>query len=146
MGKAEPDIYAGGLNTSQRKVGLRLSDAAESKYFDMIKAWGGWGLFQELLNVLHEIAVRRGVDVSNVAARWVLERPETGVVIVGKQGFAPSPAKLLQIRIPTRSHIAYPLHNQNPHIRLPRARRHRNRGCRCKKSGPRDVRADWGLR
>lgn len=49
----------------------------------MIKAWGGWALFQELLAVLRGIADKRGVDVSNVAARWVLERPETGVVIVG---------------------------------------------------------------
>ena len=50
----------------------------------MIRAWGGWHLFQELLAVLKEIATRRGVDVSNVAARWVLEKPETGVVIVGE--------------------------------------------------------------
>ncbi len=50
----------------------------------MIRAWGGWELFQELLAVLKEIATRREVDVSNVAARWVLDRPETGVVIVGE--------------------------------------------------------------
>lgn len=59
--------------------------SAKVQYYDMIRAWGGWELLQQLLVVLKEIAGRRGVDVSNVAARWVLERPETGVVIVGKQ-------------------------------------------------------------
>ena len=52
----------------------------------MIRAWGGWELFQELLAVLKDIAGKRGVDVSSVAARWVLEQPETGVVIVGGLG------------------------------------------------------------
>ncbi len=77
----------------------------------MIKAWGGWELFQGLLTVLEEIAKRRGVDVSNVAARWVLERPETGVVIVGKHEpwreelIARSCASNLGSRLGVTSHI-----------------------------------------
>ena len=50
----------------------------------MIRAWGGWTLFQELLKVLQTIATKHHVDVSNVAARWVLDQPETGAVIVGE--------------------------------------------------------------
>jgi len=50
----------------------------------MILAWGDWQLFQELLHVLRAIADKYNVDVSNVSARWVLDQPATGVVIVGK--------------------------------------------------------------
>ena len=56
----------------------------QSQYLDMIKAWGGWTLFQRLLLVLQGIAEQYGVSVSNVAARWVLDQPETGVVIIGE--------------------------------------------------------------
>ncbi|ORY35585.1 NADP-dependent oxidoreductase domain-containing protein [Naematelia encephala] len=73
VGKPEPSIYAGDLNTSQRK------------YYDMIRAWGGWDLFQSLLRVLQTIGDKYHVDVSNIAARWILDRPETGVVIIGSR-------------------------------------------------------------
>lgn len=40
-------------------------------------------MFQELLQVLSTIATRRGVSISNVATRWVLDFPYVGAVIVG---------------------------------------------------------------
>ncbi|KAI8197638.1 Aldo-keto reductase YhdN [Colletotrichum sp. SAR 10_65] len=55
LGKDEPDLYAETITPSQRK------------YYAMIKSWGGWELFQELL----------------LAIRWVLDFPYVGAVIVG---------------------------------------------------------------
>ncbi|KAJ7149572.1 Aldo keto reductase [Mycena filopes] len=73
IGEPEPDPYSGSLNPSQRK------------YLDMIlKAWGNWALFQELLLVLRGISERHdGVSISNVATRWVLDQPAVGAVIIG---------------------------------------------------------------
>lgn len=49
----------------------------------MIMAWGGWALFQELLEVLSSIGKKHSVSISNVATRWVLDFPYVGAVIVG---------------------------------------------------------------
>jgi aryl-alcohol dehydrogenase-like predicted oxidoreductase len=49
----------------------------------MIYEWGSWEDFGALLRTLRTIADKHQVDVSNVATRWVLQRPETGCVIVG---------------------------------------------------------------
>jgi aryl-alcohol dehydrogenase-like predicted oxidoreductase len=49
----------------------------------MIRSWGGWELFQDLLQVLKNVATKHGVSVSNVATRWVLDFPYVGAVIVG---------------------------------------------------------------
>ena len=49
----------------------------------MILLWGTWEEFQHLLQTLSEIADRYHVEVSNVAARWVLDHQEVGAVIVG---------------------------------------------------------------
>ena len=40
-------------------------------------------LLQELLAVLHEIGVKHGVSVANVALRYVLDAPAVGSVVVG---------------------------------------------------------------
>ncbi|HSB56208.1 MAG TPA: aldo/keto reductase [Nitrosopumilaceae archaeon] len=53
------------------------------KYKNMIDAWGGWGLFQELLGVLSEIATKHNVSISNVATRYVLDKPSVAGVIIG---------------------------------------------------------------
>jgi aryl-alcohol dehydrogenase-like predicted oxidoreductase len=49
----------------------------------MIDSWGGWGLFQDLLSILHQIAQRHGVSIANVATRYILERPAVAGVIIG---------------------------------------------------------------
>jgi aryl-alcohol dehydrogenase-like predicted oxidoreductase len=49
----------------------------------MIVAWGGWGLFQELLETLSEVATKYKVSISNVAVRWVLDHDFVGVTIIG---------------------------------------------------------------
>ncbi|KAK5049874.1 hypothetical protein LTR84_003992 [Exophiala bonariae] len=71
LGKPEPELFSGDITPSQRK------------YFEMILAWGGWALFQELLQTLKVIATKHDMAVSNVATRWVLDFDYVGAVIVG---------------------------------------------------------------
>jgi len=60
-----------------------FATASLQKYKQMIDAWGGWALFQELLAVLKHIADKHGVSVANVGTRYVLDRPTVAGVIVG---------------------------------------------------------------
>jgi aryl-alcohol dehydrogenase-like predicted oxidoreductase len=60
-----------------------LNTASLRKYKQMIDAWGGWALFQELLQVLKQIADQHGVSLTNVAVRYILDRPTVAGVIVG---------------------------------------------------------------
>ena len=60
-----------------------LATVSLQKYKQMIDAWGGWALFQELLAVLKRIADRHGVGIANVGARYVLDRPAVAGVIIG---------------------------------------------------------------
>ncbi|OHF01956.1 aldo/keto reductase [Colletotrichum orchidophilum] len=71
LGKGQPDLYDEAITPSQRK------------YYAMIRSWGGWDLFQDLLKVLKTIASIYSVSVSNIATRWVLDFPYVGAVIVG---------------------------------------------------------------
>lgn len=51
----------------------------------IVKAWGDWTLFQELLTSLRAIGDRHGgISVANVATRWVLDHPFVGAVIIGR--------------------------------------------------------------
>ncbi|MFB2837112.1 aldo/keto reductase [Floridanema evergladense] len=70
LGQPEPNP------TSLETVSLR-------KYKNMIDAWGGWSLFQELLEVLQRIASKHQVSISNIAVRYILDKPAVGGVIVG---------------------------------------------------------------
>jgi len=78
----------GGL-LSERYLGkpeprrAELNTASLQKYKQMIDAWGGWGLFQELLAQLKRIADRHRVSIANVGVRYVLDRPVVAGVIVG---------------------------------------------------------------
>ncbi|HEY9669836.1 MAG TPA: aldo/keto reductase [Waterburya sp.] len=63
--------------------GGELSTASLRKYKNMIDAWGGWSLFQELLAVLKQIADKQGVSIPNVAVRYILDKPTVAGVIVG---------------------------------------------------------------
>jgi len=60
-----------------------LDTASLKKYKNMIDAWGGWTLFQELLAVLNQIADKHEVSIANVGVRYVLDRPAVAGVIVG---------------------------------------------------------------
>lgn len=70
LGRPEP--RGGELNT----VSLR-------KYKNMVDAWGGWSLFQDLLSALKHIAEKHGVSIPNVAVRYILDKPAVAGAIVG---------------------------------------------------------------
>ncbi|MGH7098289.1 MAG: aldo/keto reductase [Stellaceae bacterium] len=78
----------GGL-LSERYLGrpeprrAELDTASLQKYKQMIDAWGGWTLFQELLAALKRVADRHGAGVANVAVRSILDRPAVAGVIAG---------------------------------------------------------------
>jgi aryl-alcohol dehydrogenase-like predicted oxidoreductase len=62
-----------------------LNTSSLRKYKNMLDAWGGWPLFQELLAVLRQIADKHRVSIANVAVRYVLDRPAVAGVIVGSR-------------------------------------------------------------
>ena len=60
-----------------------LNTASLGKYKQMVDAWGGWELFQQLLSALRAIADKHEASIANVAVRYVLDRPAVAGVIVG---------------------------------------------------------------
>lgn len=42
--------------------------------WQMVDAWGGWGLFQGLLRTLKQVATKHGVSISTVAVKYVLDQ------------------------------------------------------------------------
>lgn len=60
-----------------------MATVSLKKYKNMIDAWGGWNLFQELLNALKPIADKHGVTIPNVAVRYILDQPAVAGAIVG---------------------------------------------------------------
>ncbi len=88
-----------------------------TKYKLIIDDFGGWALFQELLQALRRVADRHGTDIASVASRAMLDRPGVAAVIVGAR---------------SRAHVA-----ANAAIPLDRARRGRQarRSTPCSRSG-----------
>lgn len=60
-----------------------LANRSLVKYRLVIEDFGGWRLFQELLNVLHKIAVAHATDIATVATRVILDRDQVAAAIVG---------------------------------------------------------------
>lgn len=79
----------GGGFFSERFVGMpepsrRACDsAALMRFAGVIRMWGGWALFQELLFCLQEVAEKHEVSMANVALRWVLQQDGVTAVVVG---------------------------------------------------------------
>lgn len=78
---------SGGL-FSERSLGAPEPQApfenrSLTKYKLIVDEFGGWELFQELLEVLATIAARHGSDIASIASRAILERPGVAAVIVG---------------------------------------------------------------
>jgi len=66
-----------------------INTASLRKYKNMIDAWGGWTLFQELLAVLKRIADRHRVSIANVGVRYILDcRAVAGVIVGARLGVA----------------------------------------------------------
>jgi len=78
---------AGGF-LSARYLGLGESGARQTnrsltKYKLIIGEFGGWVLFQSLLQTLDEIGRKHKVSPTAVAVRWVLERSQVAAVLLG---------------------------------------------------------------
>jgi aryl-alcohol dehydrogenase-like predicted oxidoreductase len=63
--------------------GAALGTASLRKYKQVIDAWGGWALFQELLRAMRDVADRHRASIASVAIRWVLDRPAVAGAILG---------------------------------------------------------------
>jgi aryl-alcohol dehydrogenase-like predicted oxidoreductase len=61
----------------------QLATVSQQKYQQMIDAWGGWALFQDLLAALKATADQHGASIATVGARLILDRPAVAGVIVG---------------------------------------------------------------
>ncbi|WP_443029189.1 aldo/keto reductase [Spirulina sp. CS-785/01] len=60
-----------------------MKTVSQRKYYNMIRAWGGWPLFQELLQVLAKIAQKHQRSMANIAVRYILEQAAVAGAIVG---------------------------------------------------------------
>jgi aryl-alcohol dehydrogenase-like predicted oxidoreductase len=80
-------VLAGGFLTEawlgQPDPGHQFENRSLIKYRLIIDEFGGWDLFQSLLETLHRIAQRHGVTIGAVAARAMLDRPGVAGVILG---------------------------------------------------------------
>ena len=70
------------LNTNE-PTRRNLTTASLQKYKNMIDAWGGWQLFQELLQILNDIAKKHNCSIANIATRFILDKPQVAGVIIG---------------------------------------------------------------
>ena len=79
-------VLAGGFLSDRwvdRPEPANIPDWSKSKYKRFIDAVGGWNVLQRVLAAARSVAVKHGVSVANVAARWVLEQEAVGAVIIG---------------------------------------------------------------
>ena len=90
---------AGGFLTdawlNQPEPGLsELENRSLHKYLLIIEEFGGWALFQKLLQQLSEIAQKHNLErapadgeltLQNVALRWLLDQPKVAAAIVGQR-------------------------------------------------------------
>jgi len=71
------------LNVKEPVGRSELQTASLAKYKQMIDAWGGWELFQELLSNMSDIANVHNSTIANVACRYILDKPEVAGIIIG---------------------------------------------------------------
>jgi aryl-alcohol dehydrogenase-like predicted oxidoreductase/enamine deaminase RidA (YjgF/YER057c/UK114 family) len=79
-------VLAGGFLSDRwvdRPEPTDIPDWSKSKYKRFIDTVGDWDVLQKVLAAAKTIAVKHGVSVANVAARWVLEQEAVGAVIIG---------------------------------------------------------------
>lgn len=66
-----------------------LNTPSLQKYYQMIHAWGGWKLFQELLEILSKISKKHICSIANVAISFILDdRAVAGVIIGARLGIS----------------------------------------------------------
>jgi aryl-alcohol dehydrogenase-like predicted oxidoreductase/enamine deaminase RidA (YjgF/YER057c/UK114 family) len=97
-----------------------IPDWSKMKYQRFIDAAGGWQAYQKTLAAAADIAAERGVSISNVATRWVLDQPHVAGVIVGarigESEYIADNAKLFEFSLNQKDHahleaaFATPIH------------------------------------
>lgn len=80
-------VLAGGF-VSERWLGKEepvepFANRSLRKYKLIIDDFGGWSLFQELLEVLKRVADKHRTSIANVAMRAMLDKPAVASVIIG---------------------------------------------------------------
>ncbi|XP_031474190.1 flagellar radial spoke protein 5-like isoform X3 [Nymphaea colorata] len=60
-----------------------LNTPSLQKYKMMVDAWGGWNLFQDLLQTLKKVASKHRVTVPAVAVRYILDQPSVAGSMIG---------------------------------------------------------------
>ncbi|KAI3844898.1 hypothetical protein MKX03_008329 [Papaver bracteatum] len=70
-------------NLSIPFAGPPLNTPSLQKYKRMVDAWGGWGLFQTLLQTLKTVANKHGVSIPTVAVKYVLDQQSVAGSMVG---------------------------------------------------------------
>ena len=66
-----------------KSLRMPVENRSLDKYKLVIDEIGGWALFQEMLETLKRIAEKHEVSITNVATRYVLERPQVASIILG---------------------------------------------------------------
>ncbi|XP_037422584.1 flagellar radial spoke protein 5-like isoform X1 [Triticum dicoccoides] len=64
-------------------AGPPLNTPSLQKYKRMIDAWGGWSLFQALLQTLKKVSLKHGIPISTVAVRYILNQTSVAGSMVG---------------------------------------------------------------
>jgi aryl-alcohol dehydrogenase-like predicted oxidoreductase len=67
----------------RREPGADLTNRSLIKYKLIIDEFGGWDLFQQLLETLGRVAVKHRCDIATVASRTVLNWDHVAAIIVG---------------------------------------------------------------
>ncbi|XP_042477006.1 flagellar radial spoke protein 5-like [Macadamia integrifolia] len=70
-------------NLSIPFAGPPLNTPSLQKYKRMVDAWGGWSLFQTLLQTLKKVATKHGVSIATVAVRYILDQPSVAGSMIG---------------------------------------------------------------
>ncbi|BAH94718.1 flagellar radial spoke protein 5 [Oryza sativa Japonica Group] len=70
-------------NVSIPFAGPPLNTPSLQKYKRMVDAWGGWSLFQALLQTLKKVSLKHGVSISTVAVRYILNQTSVAGSMVG---------------------------------------------------------------
>ena len=83
-----------------------LANRSHTKYKLIIEDFGGWDLFQELLQALQAIATRHGVGLGDVATRWVIDRPQVASAIMGftSTRYLPATQRIEALRLDAQDH------------------------------------------
>ncbi len=76
----------------QPEPGSELTNRSLIKYKLIIDDFGGWALFQELLQTLAGLACKHRCDIATVATRYILDVENVAAAIVGATNIAHLPA------------------------------------------------------